>query len=262
MFFTTGAKAQMTETYYPRLPSAENQNMMKVKSEMSQILKKVYVLWPNNGSKSIAGLYLKGISVFDERIELKYKGDKQLIIMYFSELGLNPIHFWSGVSESGNNKKYIQINSGMGIFMFPEKDSLDVKNFADDLFFIQQPFKVKYKLKQDSLMAAFKLIADKYHTSKIKPAVPEEQREYIVQANSLNQQKMYSKSIELYKKAIEIDRTSYPAAYFNLALLYAQLHDFNEAILNMKKYLMLEPEASDARVAQDKIYEWKAQSAN
>jgi len=30
----------------------------------------------------------------------------------------------------------------------------------------------------------------------------------------------------------------------------------------MKKYLMLEPEASDARSAQDKIYEWKAQSAN
>ena len=30
----------------------------------------------------------------------------------------------------------------------------------------------------------------------------------------------------------------------------------------MKKYLMLEPEATDARSAQDKIYEWKALIAN
>ena len=30
----------------------------------------------------------------------------------------------------------------------------------------------------------------------------------------------------------------------------------------MKKYLLLEPDASDARSAQDKIYEWKAQLAN
>lgn len=262
VFYITGAIAQMTETYYPRLPSADKQNMMKVKSEMLQILKKVYLMWPNNGSKSIDGLYLKGISVLDERIELKYKGDKQLIIMYFSELGLNPIHFWSGVSVSGINRKYIQINSEMGIFMFSEKDSLDAKNFADDLFFIQQPFKVKYKIKQDSLLAAFKLIAEKYHASKVKPKISEEQRKYIIQANGFNDQKMYDKAIELYKKAIEVDQTAYPAAYSNLALLSAQIKRFNEAIYYMKKYLMLEPEASDGRSAQDKIYLWEAQIKN
>jgi len=56
-----------------------------------------------------------------------------------------------------------------------------------------------------------------------------------------------------------IDQTAYPSAYSNLALLLAQIHMFDAAIYNMKKYLLLEPEAADARSAQDKIYEWKAQ---
>lgn len=42
-----------------------------------------------------------------------------------------------------------------------------------------------------------------------------------------------------------------------MALLYAQIHRFNMAISFMKKYLILEPDAKDARSAQDKIYEWE-----
>ena len=70
---------------------------------------------------------------------------------------------------------------------------------------------------------------------------------------------MYDKAIELYNKAIEVDQSAYPAGYSNLALLSAQINKFDAAIFYMKKYLLLEPEATDARSAQDKIYEWEAQ---
>ncbi len=59
----------------------------------------------------------------------------------------------------------------------------------------------------------------------------------------------------MYLKAIEVDQTAYPAAYSNLALLSAQIDNYEAAIYYLKKYLMLEPE--DARAAQDKIYEWE-----
>ncbi len=78
-----------------------------------------------------------------------------------------------------------------------------------------------------------------------------------MQANALNQEKEYKRAIELYQKAIEVDPVSYPSAYFNTALLYAQMKRFHMAIFNMKKYLLLLPEATDARSAQDKIYEWE-----
>jgi len=54
-----------------------------------------------------------------------------------------------------------------------------------------------------------------------------------------------------------MDPVSYPAAYSNLALLTAQLKNYEGAIFYMKKYLLLGPEAADARNAQDKIYEWE-----
>jgi hypothetical protein len=42
-----------------------------------------------------------------------------------------------------------------------------------------------------------------------------------------------------------------------VALLFAQQNRFKSAINYMKQYLMLVPDAPDARSAQDKIYEWK-----
>ena len=92
----------------------------------------------------------------------------------------------------------------------------------------------------------------------VKPPMSEEQRKYVVQANYFNEKKNYSEAIKLYKKAIEIDPTTYPAAYYNLALLYAQINSYSTAIYYMQKYLLLEPDAKAARNAQDKIYEWDA----
>jgi len=93
--------------------------------------------------------------------------------------------------------------------------------------------------------------------SKTRQDVTEEQRMYIVQANALTEQKLYSDAIEQYYNALKINPISYPAMYYNMALLHAQLEHFGIAILNMKKYLLLAPDASDARTAQDKIYEWQ-----
>ena len=78
-----------------------------------------------------------------------------------------------------------------------------------------------------------------------------------MQANALNERKNYAGAIDLYTKTIEIDPVSYPEAYFNLALLSAQMQRFKPAIDYMKQYLLLEPGAKDARSGQDKIYEWE-----
>lgn len=145
------------------------------------------------------------------------------------------------------------VTSIPGLMSFYFRSYGDATAFADNLYFIQQALKNK-KVEQDSAFA--EKVAD-YRAMKVKPAVSEGQRKYIVQANVMNQQKEYTRAIDLYRKALELDPVSYPGAYFNVALLYAQLHWFNEAIVYMKKYLFLVPEAPDARSAQDKIYEWE-----
>jgi tetratricopeptide (TPR) repeat protein len=134
------------------------------------------------------------------------------------------------------------------------------QHFADALYFLQQNIQLKAKNECDELYAqvqAFEETAAHYRSLVVKPSMTENQRRYIVQANALSQQKEYAKAITQYEKALALGVTSYPAAFYNMALLAAQEGRHCVAIANMKKYLLLEPEARDARSAQDKIYEWE-----
>ncbi len=135
-------------------------------------------------------------------------------------------------------------------------NSQSLKRAANDLYFIRQNLD-NLAEKQKNELALFEPIAARYRELNIKPTISEEQRKYIVQANSMTEQKLYRQAQAKYLKAIEIDPTSYPAAYSNMALLAAQENHFHTAIFRMKQYLMLVPDAKDARSAQDKIYEWE-----
>jgi tetratricopeptide (TPR) repeat protein len=90
-----------------------------------------------------------------------------------------------------------------------------------------------------------------------KPEISEEQRKYIVQANAANENKDYENALVLFRKAIEINPYSYPAAYFNMALIHGTMENYYQAVYAMKQYLIVAPDAEDARKAQDKIYEWE-----
>jgi tetratricopeptide (TPR) repeat protein len=65
------------------------------------------------------------------------------------------------------------------------------------------------------------------------------------------------KAIDLYLKAYKINQLAYPEGYYNLALVAGMMKNYPYAILCMKKYLLLLPDAEDAQEAQDKIYSWE-----
>jgi hypothetical protein len=135
-------------------------------------------------------------------------------------------------------------------FYFEKLD--DATAFADNLFVMQQ---VNQKA-SDERRSLFKAKLSQYRAG-VKPPVTEEQRRLIVQATALSQRKDYLGAIDLYLKALDVDPVAYPGAYFNLALLSAQMEQYKPAIDYMKQYLLLEPGAKDARSGQDKIYEWE-----
>jgi tetratricopeptide (TPR) repeat protein len=105
--------------------------------------------------------------------------------------------------------------------------------------------------------AAFADLAARYRDRPIRPALPEDLRRLIVQAETLRDRKDYDGAIGLLRQALRRDPVVYPAAWFNLALLYEQQEEFGRALDAMKKYLVLQPDAKDARAAQDKIYSWE-----
>jgi tetratricopeptide (TPR) repeat protein len=138
-----------------------------------------------------------------------------------------------------------------------DQNKLDeAKTAADALYVIQQVVK-NYRDKLNRELANFEPVAAQYRSLGNKPQIAEEQRKLIVQANALTEQKQFVQAREKYRQAMELDRTAYPAAYFNLALLEAQMNLPFAAVAYMKQYLLLAPDARDARSAQDKIYEWE-----
>jgi len=257
VFFTltTMAHAQtekkVNTSYFPKLRSGKE--MGKVKADIAEMLEKRTVIYDKKNN--LRGTP-KDILVLDDRIEFKIKN--QNTIIYFSDILDDNIVAKETNKITDDGLNWISFSSELWLknFVFTFGGYRNTNELADDLFFIQYQLKEK---RYTSQLALFEPIAAQYRALKVKPPVSEEQRKYIVQANSFNQQKMYDKAIELYNKTIEIDQTAYPAAYSNLALLSAQVQKFDAAIYYMKKYLLLEPDASDARGAQDKIYEWEAQ---
>ena len=104
-----------------------------------------------------------------------------------------------------------------------------------------------------------------YSKLQVKPKIAEDVRRFAVQAEAASSNQKYDEAIDLYNRAIGA-APWWPQGHYNLAMLMAEKNDFKGAIEKMKLYLQLTPEAQDARVAQDKIYEWeyklKSPSAN
>ena len=195
------------------------------------------------------GLDIKAFPVSNDRIEVPFDTPLLYRDLLNDKLVVNVVYY--GVDAYNYSINFANRYS----FHFGPKDLASAQRFADDLFVIQEHLKKQEK----EQLAAFEQQATRYREQAVKPAMSEEQRKLIVQANALNQQKAYADALEFYKRALAINPISYPGAYFNMALLSAQQNRFQEAIGHMKKYLLLVPDAKDGRNAQDKIYEWELQ---
>jgi tetratricopeptide (TPR) repeat protein len=155
----------------------------------------------------------------------------------------------------GKNPKFphaVQIRNGITLNF---KNNALAQCVAEELRFIQKDLRQAFL---DRGLAAHQTYVAEYKAANPKPAVTEEQRMYIVQANAMAEKKEFAKSIELYINALKINGISYPAAYYNMGLILSQMEKYMAAIVSMKVYLLMLPDAPDARSAQDKIYEWQA----
>ncbi len=105
--------------------------------------------------------------------------------------------------------------------------------------------------------AAFEYAAQSYRNASVKPQLPEEAVKYKVQAELAVQQKRFDDAVDLYDQALGI-APWWPVGHYNRGLILGELQDYEEGIRALQKYLKLEPEASNARAVQLKIYQWES----
>jgi tetratricopeptide (TPR) repeat protein len=169
------------------------------------------------------------------------------ITIYFRDILYHQIIYYVKVTDGGFYMPYVRV-----------KDHLLTcggKEVADLLFFMQHQYAIKY-YEQD--LDDFKRMAAKYRALYEKQAMSDEQRKLFVQGNAMNDRLNYGEAIVYYSQAVALNPVAYPEGYYNYAIIASLAENYDLAILNMKKYLLLMPEAPDATSAQDKIYEWEA----
>lgn len=92
------------------------------------------------------------------------------------------------------------------------------------------------------------------------PVTTESSRKLAIKAQVVAQEKAYQEAIELYAQAI--NETPWVANfYYDHALLIAEAvqksDDYNAAIVEMKRFILLSTNAVEIREAQDRIYQWE-----
>lgn len=127
------------------------------------------------------------------------------------------------------------------------------QHIADAFLRLQLEFE---RMNSPATEAAFESAAQNYRNAQMKPQLPEEAVKFKVQAELAIQQKRFDDAVDLYDKALGI-APWWPAGHFNRGLILGELQDYQEGIRSMQKYLKLEPDASNARAVQLKIYEWE-----
>lgn len=105
-------------------------------------------------------------------------------------------------------------------------------------------------------LAVIKAVAEVMRKLPNRPELPEDARRYGVQATTAAEHKSYDEAIALFAKSLEV-APWWAEGHFNRALLLSNQNRYQEAVTSMKQFLMLAPNAPDARAAQDKIYEWE-----
>ncbi len=85
----------------------------------------------------------------------------------------------------------------------------------------------------------------------------EAQRRAQVQAEALLHENRLAEVVQLYREALQAS-PDWAQGHYNLALVLGTLEFHPEAITEMRRYLLLAPNAADARAATDQIYTWEA----
>lgn len=161
------------------------------------------------------------------------------------------------VNGSDNYCVYYTLDSSCICWTSP----IDARSFVD-AFMAMKYYSSRDLIADDAVVFAdFQQKAKIWLTLSPKPPIPEEARRFRVLADDAVQNKDFDKAANFYEQGLAID-PMWPAGQFNAAIIYGELKFYPMAVMHMKRYLGLKPDAKDAKVCQDKLYIWEEKASD
>lgn len=161
--------------------------------------------------------------------------------------------FYTGTPDS-----YAMTLDGKKTILLDRNAGLDpARKLLDALFFLKKTAQSAPPPLTDT---QFQQIAQTYRNSKTKPAASSDVQKFSIQAEDAIRDKQNSEAAELYVKALDI-APWWPQGHFNLALVLSKIGDYEWASQEMKRYLLLVPDAPNAHAAQLELYDWQRKAS-
>jgi len=145
-------------------------------------------------------------------------------------------------------------------------DAENAKQFVDALFVLQQTAFMDEQAALAEWAAArdkdkiqnetrFKKAAQEYRDAVVKPILSEDAVKLKAQAEEAVREERFIEAANLYAKALDI-APWWAKGHFDHALVLGNMGEYRTAMLEMKRYLRLAPDAPDVRDAREKIKVW------
>ncbi|HET8729784.1 MAG TPA: tetratricopeptide repeat protein [Moraxellaceae bacterium] len=141
---------------------------------------------------------------------------------------------------------------------FDEQANAYGQQIADALLTLRNATSPEAKARAD---AAFADVAARYRQADPKPDTTEDMRRAQIQAEGAVRDKDFAGADAIYERMLDAVPW-WPQGHFNRALILESEQDYDGAVAEMKRYLALVPEATNARAAQDKVYEWERKAGH
>lgn len=109
----------------------------------------------------------------------------------------------------------------------------------------------------EALFAGFREEARAWRALPVKPANPEGVRRFQLLAEDAIKNKNFDEAVDHYEQGLDVSPL-WPEGQFNAALLYGEMGIYGQAVIHMKRYLELKPDAPDAQAACDQVVIWQA----
>jgi len=129
------------------------------------------------------------------------------------------------------------------------------RQIADALFALKQAA-LSRNSNEAANSAHFAEVAKAYRETTSRPVLSEEVHRFRIQAEGAVLDKKFYDAVDLYEQALEV-APWWPEGHFNRALVLGEIKEYDLAIIEMKRYLLLVPNAPNAREVQDRIYDWE-----
>jgi tetratricopeptide (TPR) repeat protein len=136
------------------------------------------------------------------------------------------------------------------------KSKDDAQRFVDAIETIKYHFSGRALTGDAALFADFQEKAKTWRALPTKPPLPEEVRRFKVLAEDAFQKKEFEKAAGYYEQGLAIEPLC-PDGQLNAALFYGELEMNAQAVLHMRRYLELCPDAKDAKKCRNQMYIWQ-----